>query len=198
MRVAALPMLEALLVSTAIVAVGELGDKTQLLALVLAARYGKPWPIIAGIFVATLFNHAIAGWVGNWVRGVVPADILRWLLALSFFAVAAWALVPDKLDDGDAPATSRWGVFGVTLVAFFLAEMGDKTQVATVMLAARFPSLVAVVVGTTLGMLLVNVPTVFIGRAAADRIPFRAVRIAAAALFAGLGLWVLLAPSLPG
>jgi len=198
MRVAASPMLEALFVSTAVVAVGELGDKTQLLALVLAARYGKPWPIIAGIFVATLFNHAIAGWVGNWVRGVLPADILRWLLALSFFAVAAWALKPDKLDDDDAPPASRWGVFGVTVVAFFLAEMGDKTQVATVMLAAKFPSLAAVVVGTTLGMLLVNVPTVFIGRAAADKIPFRAVRIAAAALFAGLGLWVLLAPSLPG
>jgi putative Ca2+/H+ antiporter (TMEM165/GDT1 family) len=191
-------MFEALLVSTAVVAVGELGDKTQLLALVLAARYAKPWPIIAGIFVATLFNHAIAGWVGNWVRGVVPPDILRWLLALSFFAVAAWALKPDKLDDEDAPPASRWGVFGVTVVAFFLAEMGDKTQVATVMLAAKFDSLAAVVAGTTLGMLLVNVPTVFIGRAAAEKIPFRAVRIAAAALFAGLGLWVLLAPTLPG
>ena len=191
-------MLEALLVSTAVVAVGELGDKTQLLALVLAARYGKPWPIIAGIFVATLVNHAIAGWVGNWVRGVVPADILRWLLALSFFAVAAWALKPDKLDDKDAPPSSLWGVFGVTVVAFFLAEIGDKTQIATVVLAAQFPSLVAVVVGTTLGMLLVNVPTVFIGRAATEKIPFRAVRVAAAALFAGMGLWVLLAPSLPG
>ena len=191
-------MLETLLVSTAVVAVGELGDKTQLLALVLAARYGKPWPIIAGIFVATLVNHAIAGWVGNWVRGVVPADILRWLLALSFFAVAAWALKPDKLDDKDAPPSSLWGVFGVTVVAFFLAEIGDKTQIATVVLAARFPSLVAVVVGTTLGMLLVNVPTVFIGRTAAEKIPFRAVRVAAAALFAGMGLWVLLAPSLPG
>ncbi len=191
-------MFEALLVSTAVVAVGERGDKTQLHALVLAARYAKPWPIIAGIFVATLFNHAIAGWVGNWVRGVVPPDILRWLLALSFFAVAAWALKPDKLDDDDAPPASRWGVFGVTVVAFFLAEMGDKTQIATVMLAAKFDSLAAVVAGTTLGMLLVNVPTVFIGRAAAEKIPFRAVRIAAAALFAGLGLWVLLAPTLPG
>jgi putative Ca2+/H+ antiporter (TMEM165/GDT1 family) len=191
-------MFEALLVSTAVVAVGELGDKTQLLALVLAARYGKPWPIIAGIFVATLFNHAIAGWVGNWVRGAVPADVLRWLLALSFFAVAAWALKPDKLDDDDAPPASQWGVFGVTVVAFFLAEMGDKTQIATVMLAAKFESLAAVVVGTTLGMLVVNGPTVFIGRAAAEKIPFRAVRIAAAALFAGLGLWVLLAPSAPG
>ena len=191
-------MIEAFVVSTGVVALGEMGDKTQLLALLLAARFRKPWPIIAGIFVATLVNHALAGWVGNWVRGVVPADILRWLLALSFFAVAAWALKPDKLDDDDAPPASRWGVFGVTVVAFFLAEMGDKTQVATVMLAAKFASLAAVVVGTTLGMLLVNVPTVFVGRAAAEKIPFRAVRIAAAALFAGLGLWVLLAPSLPG
>ena len=191
-------MLEALLVSTAVVAVGELGDKTQLLALVLAARYSRPWPIIAGIFVATLVNHAIAGWVGNWVRGMVPPDVLRWLLALSFFAVAAWALKPDKLDDDDAPPTSHWGVFGVTVVAFFLAEMGDKTQIATVMLAAKFESLAAVVAGTTLGMLVVNAPTVFIGRAAAEKIPFRAVRIAAAALFAGLGLWVLFAPSTPG
>ena len=182
-------MLEALLVSTAVVALGELGDKTQLLALVLAARVGKPWPIIAGIFVATLVNHAIAGWIGNWVRGVLSADVLRWLLALSFFAVAAWALKPDKLDDDAAPPKSKWGVFGVTVVAFFLAEIGDKTQIATVMLAAKFASLPAVVVGTTLGMLIVNVPTVFIGRAASERIPFRAVRITAAALFAGLGLW---------
>jgi putative Ca2+/H+ antiporter (TMEM165/GDT1 family) len=185
---------EALFVSTAVVALGELGDKTQLLALVLAARYGKQRPIIGGIFVATLANHAIAGWVGNWVRGAMSADVLRWLLALSFFAVAAWALKADKLDDGDAPPASKWGVFGVTVVAFFIAEIGDKTQIATVMLAARFASLAAVVIGTTLGMMIVNVPTVFIGRAASERIPFRAVRIAAAALFAGLGLWVLLEP----
>jgi putative Ca2+/H+ antiporter (TMEM165/GDT1 family) len=187
-------MLEAFLVSTAVVAVGELGDKTQLLALVLAARYARPWPIIAGILIATLVNHAIAGWIGNWVRGIVPADVLRWLLALSFFAVAAWALKPDRLDDDDAPPASTWGVFGVTVVAFFLAEIGDKTQIATVMLAAKFASLAAVVVGTTLGMLIVNVPTVLVGRAASEKIPFRAVRIAAAALFASLGAWVLLAP----
>jgi putative Ca2+/H+ antiporter (TMEM165/GDT1 family) len=191
-------MLEAFLVSTAVVAVGELGDKTQLLALVLAARYPRPWSIVAGIFVATLANHTIAGWVGNWVRGVLPPDVLQWLLALSFFAVAAWALKPDKLDDDDAVPASRWGVFGITVVAFFLAEMGDKTQIATVMLAAKFASLPAVVVGTTLGLLIVNVPTVFIGRAAAERIPFRAVRIAAAALFAALGVWVLLAPHFGG
>jgi putative Ca2+/H+ antiporter (TMEM165/GDT1 family) len=191
-------MLETLLVSTAVVAIGELGDKTQLLALVLAARFQRPWPIVAGILVATLANHTIAGWVGNWVRGVVPAEALRWLLALSFLAVAAWALKPDSLDDGEAPTTSRWGVFGVTTVAFFIAEIGDKTQIATVMLAARFASLPAVVAGTTLGMLIVNVPTVFIGRAAADRIPLRAVRVVAAALFAGLGLWVLLTPDAVG
>jgi len=191
-------MLEAFVVSTAVVALGELGDKTQLLALVLAARYGRPWPIVAGIFAATLANHAIAGWVGNWVRGVVSPDVLRWLLALSFFAVAAWPLKPDTLDADDARPGWDGGGCGVTVVAFFLAEMGDKTQVATVMLAAKFDSLVAVVVGTTLGMLLVNVPTVFIGKAAAEKIPFRAVRIAAAALFAGLGAWVLLAPQLPG
>ena len=186
-------MLEAFLVSTAVVALGELGDKTQLLTLVLAARYPRPWTIVAGILVAT-----IAGWVGNWVAARLAPDVLRWLLALSFFAVAAWALKPDKLDERDAVPASQWGVFGVTVVAFFLAEIGDKTQIATVMLAAKFPSLAAVVAGTTLGMLIVNVPTVFIGRAAAERIPLRAVRVAAAALFAGIGLWVLLAPHVPG
>jgi putative Ca2+/H+ antiporter (TMEM165/GDT1 family) len=191
-------MLEALLVSTAVVAIGELGDKTQLLSLVLAARFRKPWPIVAGILVATLANHALAGLAGNWVRTVVPEDVLRWLLALSFFAVAAWALKPDKLDADDAPPASRWGVFAATTVAFFIAEIGDKTQIATVMLAAKFESLAAVVVGTTLGMLVVNVPTVFLGNAASARIPFRLVRIVAAALFAGLGVWVLLAPHAGG
>ena len=191
-------MLEALLVSTAVVAVGELGDKTQLLSLVLAARFQKPWPIVAGILVATLANHALAGLAGNWVRSVVPEDVLRWLLALSFFAVAAWALKPDKLDDDDAPPASRWGVFAATTVAFFIAEIGDKTQIATVMLAAKFESLAAVVLGTTLGMLIVNVPTVFLGNAASAKIPFRLVRIVAAALFAGLGVWVLLAPHVGG
>jgi putative Ca2+/H+ antiporter (TMEM165/GDT1 family) len=191
------PFLDALLVSTVLVAVGEIGDKTQLLSLVLAARYRRPWPILAGIAVATLVNHAIAGLVGNWVRGVVPPDLLRWLLAASFFAVALWALKPDKLDADDAPPPSRWGVFGITVVAFFLAEMGDKTQVATVMLAAKFPSLVAVVVGTTLGMLAANVPVVLAGKLAADRIPFKAIRIAAALLFAAIGAWVLVA-GVPG
>jgi putative Ca2+/H+ antiporter (TMEM165/GDT1 family) len=187
-------MLEALLVSMLVVAVGELGDKTQLLTLVLAARYRKPWPIIAGILVATLANHTVAAWIGQWVRDVVSPDILRWGLALSFFAVAAWALKPDEFDEADAPPASNRNVFTVTVVTFFLAEIGDKTQIATAMLAAKFDSLFAVVAGTTLGMLLVDAPTAFLGDAAAKRIPFRAVRIVAATLFAGLGIWVLLAP----
>jgi putative Ca2+/H+ antiporter (TMEM165/GDT1 family) len=189
--------MEAFLVSTGVVALGEIGDKTQLLALVLAARFHKPLPIIAGILVATLANHALAGFLGNLFRTFVPADVLTWLVALSFFAVAIWALRPDKLDDEPPPAT-RWGVFGVTVVAFFLAEMGDKTQVATVVLAARFPSLLAVVLGTTLGMLLANVPVVLVGKAASARIPFKAVRIAAAVLFAALGVYALVAQELPG
>ena len=185
--------MEAFLVSVAVVALGEIGDKTQLLALVLAVRYRRPWPIVAGILVATLFNHTLAGIVGSWVRATVPPDVLHWLLALSFFAVAAWALKPDTIEEQAPPAT-RFGVFGVTVITFFLAEMGDKTQIATAILAARFDSLAAVVAGTTLGMLIADVPAVFAGKLAADRIPFKAVRIAAALLFGGLGAWVLVAP----
>jgi putative Ca2+/H+ antiporter (TMEM165/GDT1 family) len=190
--------MEAFLVSTGVVALGEIGDKTQLLALVLAARFGKPLPIIAGILMATLANHALAGFLGNMFRTFVPAEVLTWLIALSFFAVAIWALRPDKLDDDEAPPATRWGVFGVTVVAFFLAEMGDKTQVATVVLAAKFQSLAAVVVGTTLGMLIANVPVVLVGKAASAKIPFKAVRVAAALLFAALGVYALVAEDLPG
>jgi len=182
--------MEAFLVSVAVVTLGEIGDKTQLLALVLAVRFRRPWPIVAGILVATLLNHTLAGVVGSWVRAAIAPDVLRWLLALSFFAVAAWALKPDTIDEKAPPAT-RFGVFGVTVIAFFLAEMGDKTQIATAILAARFDSLLAVVAGTTLGMLIADVPAVFAGKLAADRIPFKAIRIAAALLFAGLGVWVL-------
>jgi putative Ca2+/H+ antiporter (TMEM165/GDT1 family) len=189
--------LEAFLVSTGVVALGEIGDKTQLLALVLAARFRKPLPIIAGILVATLANHALAGFVGNLLRTFIPPGVLTWLVALSFFAVAIWALRPDTLDEEPPPAT-RWGIFGVTVVAFFLAEMGDKTQVATVVLAARFPSLLAVVLGTTLGMLLANVPVVLVGKAASAKIPFKAVRIAAAVLFAALGVYAIVGGQLPG
>jgi putative Ca2+/H+ antiporter (TMEM165/GDT1 family) len=190
--------LQALLVSTAVVAIGEIGDKTQLLALMLAARFRRPWPIVICIAVATLANHALAGWVGNWVRLAVPAELLKWLLAIAFFAVAAWALIPDRLDK-EPTQHSRLGVFAVTTVAFFLTEMGDKTQVATVMLAAQFTSLVAVILGTTLGMLAANVPVVFAGKIASDRIPFRLIRIVAALLFAAIGVWVLIhgAPSAP-
>ena len=182
--------LESLAVSTAVVALGEIGDKTQLLALLLAARYRRPWPIAAGILVATLANHALAGLAGNWVRALVSPDVLRWVLAASFFAVAIWALIPDKLDDAAAPV-SPYGVFVVTTLAFFLAEMGDKTQIATVMLAAKFPSLAAVVLGTTLGMLIANVPVLFAAKLLSGRIPFRLIRILAALVFAALGVWVL-------
>ena len=185
--------MEAFLVSTVVVALGEVGDKTQLLALMLAARLRKPVPIILGIAVATLFNHALAGLAGAWVRGIVPAMYLRWLLALSFLIVALWALKPDKTGD-DAPVHhSHLGAFMVTVVAFFLAEIGDKTQIATVMLAARFNDLVAVVAGTTLGMLIADVPVVVIGKLAAGKIPFKPVRIAAAALFALLAVLTLVA-----
>jgi len=184
--------MEAFLVSTAVVALGEIGDKTQLLALMLALRFRRPWPIVAGILVATLVNHTIAGAIGTWLRTVVSPEALKWGVALSFFAVAAWALKPDKLEEAPLPL-SRLGVFAVTTVSFFLAEMGDKTQIATAILAARFNALPAVVAGTTLGMLIADVPAVFAGHLAADRIPFRAVRIAAAVLFAALGAWVLYA-----
>jgi len=187
--------MEAFLVSTGVVALGEIGDKTQLLALVLAARFQKPLPIIAGILVATLANHALAGFFGNLVRSVVPAEVLTWLVALSFFAVAVWALRPDKLEDETPPPMTRWGIFGVTAAAFFVAEIGDKTQVATVVLAAKYDSLAAVVFGTTLGMLLANVPVVLIGKSASAKIPFKAVRIAAAILFAALGVYALIAPA---
>ena len=189
--------MEAFLVSAGVVAIGEIGDKTQLLSLVLAARYRAPWPILAGIVAATLVNHALAAWAGDLVRAAVPPELLRWLLAASFFAVALWALKPDTLDEQRERETGRLGIFGVTVVAFFLAEMGDKTQVATVMLAARFHALWQVIVGTTLGMVLANAPVVFAGKLAADRIPFKAIRIAAALIFAAIGVWVLVA-GVPG
>ena len=180
-------MLEALLVSTGVVAIAEIGDKTQLLALVLAARFRKPVPIILGILFATLANHALAGAVGAWLIGVLGPDTIRWVLGLSFLGMAIWALIPDKLDRQEQK-TDRYGAFLTTLVAFFLVEMGDKTQVATVALAARYDALVAVVAGTTLGMMLANVPAVLLGEVAATRLPLRLVRGVAAAIFAALGI----------
>jgi putative Ca2+/H+ antiporter (TMEM165/GDT1 family) len=185
--------MDAFLVSMVVVALGEIGDKTQLLALMLAARLRKPVPIILGIVVATLVNHALAGLAGGWIREMVPATCLRWLLALSFLLVALWALKADRIDD-DAPVSySRLGAFTVTVVAFFLAEIGDKTQVATVMLAARFNDLVAVVAGTTLGMLIADVPVILLGKLASQKIPFKAVRMVAAGLFALLAVLTLVA-----
>jgi Ca2+/H+ antiporter, TMEM165/GDT1 family len=183
---------EALLVSTGIVALGEMGDKTQLLALVLAARFRRPWPIIAGILVATLANHALAGLVGEWISRTLGEQTLRWVIGASFLAMAAWMMVPDKLDDADAPPSPRFGVFGSTLVAFFIAEMGDKTQIATVALAARYAQLWAVVAGTTLGMMIANVPVVLLGDVVAQKVPMKLVHGMAAAIFVVLGLATLL------
>ena len=184
-------MLTAFLVSVAAIAIGEIGDKTQLLALMLAARYRQPWPIVAGIFCATLANHALAGIFGNWVRHAIDPEILRYAIAIAFFIVAVWALRPDKLN-GEPQTASRSGVFAVAALAFFLAEMGDKTQIATAVLAARYDALIAVIAGTTLGMLVADAPVVFAGKLAADRIPFAALRNVAAGIFFVMGVWVLL------
>jgi putative Ca2+/H+ antiporter (TMEM165/GDT1 family) len=193
MRLARPPAMEAFILSTLAVVLAEIGDKTQLLALTLAARYHRPWPIVAGILVATLANHTLAAALGGWVRTALPPEVLKWLVAISFFAVAAWTLIPDKLEAGEArPNTSHLGIFGITLVAFFLAEMGDKTQVATAVLGARFGALVPVVGGTTLGMLIADVPAVFVGHLAADRLPVRIVHVLSALLFVALGLGILL------
>jgi putative Ca2+/H+ antiporter (TMEM165/GDT1 family) len=183
---------EAFAVSTGVVTLGEIGDKTQLLALLLAARFRKPLPIVLGILVATLANHAGASAVGAWVAGLMDPQWMRWGLGLSFLAVAAWVLIPDRHDDDPADSgLSRLGVFGVTTVAFFLAEMGDKTQIATVMLAAKYQALVIVTAGTTLGMLIANVPAVLLGDKVRDWVPVRWVRRVAAAVFAVLGVAVL-------
>jgi len=185
--------MEAFLVSTGIVALGEMGDKTQLLALLLAARFKKPVPIILGILVATLANHAAAGWLGGWIAGLMGPQLLRWVIGGSFLAMAVWMLIPDRLDDAAAGGQGRrLGVFGTTVLAFFLAEMGDKTQIATVALAARYPDLLAVVAGTTLGMMLANVPAVLLGDQISRRLSMTVVHGVAATIFAVLGVLTLL------
>jgi putative Ca2+/H+ antiporter (TMEM165/GDT1 family) len=184
--------MQAFLISTGIVALAEMGDKTQLLALVLAARFKRPWPIVLGIFVATVLNHGMAGALGAWVTTQISPQTLRYILGASFIAMAAWMLVPDKLDDDADSKKPRFGVFGTTVVLFFLAEMGDKTQIATVMLAARFDAYLAVVAGTTLGMMLANAPVVWLGERMTRLVPLRAVHLVSAAIFLGLGLWALL------
>jgi putative Ca2+/H+ antiporter (TMEM165/GDT1 family) len=186
-------ILEAFLISTGIVALAEMGDKTQLLALVLAARFRKPWPIMWGILAATVANHALAGSLGAWLTHLINPTYLRWGLGLSFLAMAAWMLVPDKLDDDDTAITPKFGVFGTTLVAFFLAEMGDKTQIATVMLAAEYHAWLWVVAGTTLGMMLANAPVVWFGERITRLIPLTWVHRISAVVFVVLGVLVLLA-----
>ena len=183
--------MEAFLVSTGVVALAEIGDKTQLLALLLATRFRQPLPIVLGILVATVANHTFAGAVGHWIVNLVGAHTLRWILGISFLAMAAWTLVPDSAPD-ESSMTPRHGVFLTTVAAFFLVEMGDKTQVATVALAAQFQSLASVVAGTTLGMLLANVPVIFAGDALIRRVPLKWVRVIAAASFAALGVYALL------
>lgn len=179
--------MEAFLLSTSLVALAEIGDKTQLLAFALAAKFRRPWPIIGGILLATVVNHAFAAALGAWVANLLGPQTLRWVLALSFLAMAVWMMVPDKLDEEDA-ATPALGVFAATTIAFFLAEMGDKTQLATVALAAQFNALLAVVLGTTLGMMLANVPAVLVGGRLGARLPLRLIHGLAAMILFGLGL----------
>jgi len=187
--------MEAFLISTGIVALAEMGDKTQLLSLLLAARFRKPWPIVWGILVATLANHALAGAFGAWLTSFMGPAAMRWVLGISFLAMAAWMLVPDQLDATDADVAPKLGVFGTTVLAFFLAEMGDKTQIATVMLAAEYTSWFWVVAGTTLGMMLANAPVVWFGERITRLVPLTWVHRISAAVFVVLGLLVLLGGS---
>lgn len=183
--------MEALFASTAVVALAEIGDKTMLLAIVLAARLRAPWQIIAGIFAATLLNHTLAALVGSQVAGLVDAPWFRIAVALGFIAMGLWTLVPDKLGEDEGGVTDRGGVFLTTAVSFFLVEMGDKTQVATIALGAQYHSVLAVAAGTTIGMMIANVPAVFLGEELVKRVSLNATRIAAAALFVVLGVWQL-------
>ena len=185
-------IMEALFVSTGVVALAEIGDKTQLLAFILAARFKKPLPIILGILAATVINHGLAGALGAWIISVLSPQLLRWLLGISFIAMAIWTLIPDKIEEGETRLGTQFGVFGATFISFFLAEMGDKTQIATVAMAAHYAAPVIVVIGTTLGMLIADVPAVFIGDKLAQRIPMQLVHAIAAVIFGLLGLATLL------
>ncbi len=184
--------MEAFFISTGVVALAEIGDKTQLLAFILAARFKKPLPIIAGILCATLVNHGLAGALGAWITSVVSPEVMRWALGLSFIAMAIWTLIPDKIEEEETQVAKHLGVFGATLITFFLAEMGDKTQIATIALAAHYGAPWLVVAGTTLGMLLADVPAVFIGNQFAAKIPMKLVHSIAAGIFSLMGLLTLL------
>lgn len=184
--------MESLLISTGVVALAEMGDKTQLLAFILAARFKKPVPIILGILCATLINHGLAGALGAWITSLLSPDVMRWILGLSFIGMAIWTLIPDEIEEEETQVAKHMGVFGATLVTFFLAEMGDKTQLATVALAAHYATPVLVIAGTTLGMLLADVPAVFVGNQFAEKIPMKLVHRIAAGIFAVMGLLTLL------
>ena len=184
--------MQSIVISTGVVTLAEIGDKTQLLAFILAARFKKPIPIIAGILIATLINHGLAGALGAWITSALSPEVLRWALGASFIAMAAWTLIPDQIEEDETQLASRYGVFSATLITFFLAEMGDKTQIATVALAAHFAQPLMVVIGTTLGMLIADVPAVFIGDRIAEKIPMRLVHAIAAAVFAALGIATLM------
>ena len=184
--------MEALYISTGVVALAEMGDKTQLLAFILAARFKKPVPIILGSVGATLVNHGLAGALGAWITSVISPDTMRWVLGLSFIGMAIWTLIPDKIEEEETQVAQKMGVFGATLVTFFLAEMGDKTQIATVALAAHYGAPLLVVIGTTLGMLIADVPAVFVGNKFAAKIPMKLVHSIAAGIFAVMGLLTLL------
>ncbi len=183
--------MEAFLTSTAVVALAEIGDKTQLLAILLATRFKKPWPIVAGIFVATIANHFLAALVGEQAASFLQGQWFRYAVAASFIAMGLWTLIPDKFEEDDEPKTGRFGPFVTTVIAFFLVEMGDKTQIATIALAARFEAVVPVMMGTTLGMMLANAPAVFLGNALIARVPMRVVHMVAALLFVAIGIWLL-------
>ncbi|HEY2355802.1 MAG TPA: TMEM165/GDT1 family protein [Phenylobacterium sp.] len=185
-------MLEPFFTSTAVVAIGEIGDKTQLLAIVLAAKFRKPVPIILGIFCATVLNHLVAASLGYYVSAWLSGQIFRIVVGVAFIAMAGWALIPDKMDD-DLKAIGRGGIFLTTLITFFLVEIGDKTQIATSLLAARYHQILLIAAGTTLGMMIADVPAVLLGEAATKIVPLKYVRMAAAAIFAVIGVWVLLA-----
>jgi putative Ca2+/H+ antiporter (TMEM165/GDT1 family) len=183
--------MEAILVSTAVVTLAEMGDKTQLLAFILAARFKRPLPIILGILFATLLNHGLAGALGTWITTVIGADILRWVLGLSFIGMAIWTLIPDKIEEEETNIASKLGVFGATFVTFFLAEMGDKTQLATIALAAHYAAPLMVIAGTTLGMMIADVPAVFLGQKFAEKVSLRLIHTIAAAIFAVMGVLTL-------
>ena len=190
-RPAQVLIMEALLISTGVVALAEIGDKTQLLAFILAARFKKPLPIIAGILCATVVNHGLAGALGAWITSVLSPEVLRWVLGLSFIGMAVWTLIPDEIEEEETKIAKHLGVFGATLITFFLAEMGDKTQIATIAMAAHYANPVLVVMGTTLGMLIADVPAVFVGDKFGARIPMKLVHAIAAAIFAFMGLLTL-------